>query len=274
MRHRQTFPSLRHQHFINGGHRTTEHREDSSPGSRRFRKVARVWFTLVLVAKLLLVEDDKAIATPLQRALTREGFEVHHVDNGTDAIAAAASTGIDLMVLDLTLPDIDGLEVCRQVRAANKSLPIIMLTARSEEVDLVVGFDAGADDYLGKPFSMAELVARVRARLRLVNTPEGDLFVHGIRLDLEAYRAWHGETELHFTPKEFELLSMLMREAGRVVTRQRILEEVWGDDLYATSRSLDVHVSAIRRKLEEAPEAAHYITTVRGVGFRFEVSEE
>lgn len=220
--------------------------------------------------RLLLVEDDTAIAQPLARALGREDFDVVHVDRGVAAVEAAAAGGIDLVVLDLTLPDIDGLDVCRQIRASDPALPIIMLTARSDELDLVVGFDAGADDYMAKPFSMAELTARVRARLRLADAGEANLEERDIRLDPDAHRAWIGNKELHLTPKEFELLQLLMSEAGRVVTRQRILTEVWNDDFYATSRSLDVHVSALRRKLGDTAENPRYVTTVRGVGFRFE----
>lgn len=226
------------------------------------------------VTRLLLVEDDIAIAQPLARALSREDFDVIHVDRGNDAIDVALHQAVDLIVLDLTLPDIDGLEVCRRIRSHNATLPIIMLTARSEELDLVVGFDAGADDYMAKPFSMAELTARVRARLRLSATAEDTLEVAGIRLEADAHRAWNGDEELHLTPKEFELLHLLMSEAGRVVTRQRILTDVWNDDFYATSRSLDVHVSALRRKLGDPPDHPRFVTTVRGVGFRFEANHD
>lgn len=189
-------------------------------------------------------------------------------------MAAALTGDIDLIVLDLTLPDIDGLDVCRQIRAENLSLPIVMLTARSDELDLVVGFDAGADDYVAKPFSIGELTARVRARLRLATTSVEQIEANGVRLDLQAHQAWNGDEEIHLTPKEFELLAMLMNNAGRVVTRQRLLAEVWNDDFYATSRSLDVHVSALRRKLGDAPENPRFVSTVRGVGFRFEIPTE
>lgn len=189
-------------------------------------------------------------------------------------MAAALAGEVDLIVLDLTLPDIDGLDVCRQIRAKDLGLPIIMLTARSEELDLVVGFDAGADDYVAKPFSIGELTARVRARLRLTTTPVEQIEANGVRLDLQAHQAWKDDEEIHLTPKEFELLALLMNEAGRVVTRQRLLSDVWNDDFYATSRSLDVHVSALRRKLGDAPDQPRFVTTVRGVGFRFEIPTE
>ncbi|MEZ5321360.1 MAG: response regulator transcription factor [Microthrixaceae bacterium] len=222
------------------------------------------------MTRLLLVEDDAAIVTPLQRALSREGFEVKHVERGADAIEASRAGDIDLVVLDLTLPDIDGLDVCRAIRELDSALPVIMLTARSDELDLVVGFDAGADDYMAKPFSIAELTARIRARLRLSDRTDEVLDVHGVRLDRESHRVWADGEELHLTPKEFELLALLMSEAGRVVTRQRILKTVWDEDYYAASRSLDVHVSALRKKLGDPPDEPQRISTLRGVGVRFE----
>jgi len=220
-----------------------------------------------------MVEDDPAIAQPLQRALVREGFEVTHADRGHLALELVAAGPVDLVLLDLTLPDIDGLDVCRRIRLSQPHLPIVMLTARSEEVDLVVGFDAGADDYITKPFSMAELGARVRARLRGTATV-GSIQAREIRLDLDAHRAWNGDDELALTPKEFELLALLVAEAGRVVSRQRIMQDVWGDGWYGNTRALDVHISALRRKLgDPAGEHHHYIATVRGVGFRFELAD-
>ena len=225
------------------------------------------------VHHIVLVEDDPAIAQPLQRALVREGFDVTHADRGLAAIEAVKRGGVDLVLLDLTLPDLDGLDVCRRIRASNLSIPIIMLTARSEEVDLVVGFDAGADDYLTKPFSMGELAARVRARLRVAAPPVA-VEAQAIRLDLEAHRAFNGTSELQLTPKEFELLALLVSEAGRVVTRQRIIAEVWDESWFGNTRALDVHISALRRKLDDPPEHPRFIRTIRGVGFRFEAGGE
>ena len=219
--------------------------------------------------RLLLVEDDPAIAEPLQRALARDGYEVTATASGHEAVAAARAGRADLVLLDLTLPDLDGLEVCRQIRATDPALPIVMLTARAEEVDLVVGFDAGADDYVTKPFSLAELLARVRARLRLAG-PAATREVQGVRVDPEAHRAWLHDRELDLTPKEFDLLALLVAEAGRVVPRQRIMREVWDEHWYGPTRTLDVHVSTLRRKLGDDPAAPRLITTVRGVGFRFE----
>lgn len=218
---------------------------------------------------LLLVEDDPAIAQPLCRALAQHGFDVQHTDSGTTAVERARGGGTSLVLLDLTLPDVDGLDVCRRIRTDDPAIPIVMLTARAEEVDLVVGFDAGADDYITKPFSLAELVARVKARLRL-SSPTATTVVQDVRLDREAHRAWRNDDEVELTPKEFELLSLLIGEAGRTVPRMRIMREVWDENWFGPTRTLDMHVSALRRKLDDDPLQPRYITTVRGVGFRFE----
>jgi DNA-binding response OmpR family regulator len=228
------------------------------------------------VNRLLLVEDDQAIARPLLRALEREGFAVEHVETGRPALDRVAAGGVDLVVLDLTLPDIDGLDVCRQIRSSHPTLPILMLTARREEVDLVVGFDAGADDYVAKPFRVAELVARLRARLRVASdanpdVADADVVTAGdLRIDRGAHRAFLGQAELDLTPKEFELLSLLAAEAGRTVTRTRIMRDVWDEHWWGTTRTLDMHVSALRRKLGDNPASPRRIVTVRGVGFRLE----
>ena len=221
------------------------------------------------MAQLLLVEDDPSISEPLTRALARDGYDVRATASGEEAVAIATAGGIDLVLLDLTLPDLDGLEVCRRIRAVDEALPIVMLTARAEEVDLVVGFDAGADDYVAKPFSLAELLARVRARLRLA-APAPRPAVQGVRVDLDAHRAFLHDRELELTPKEFDLLALLVADAGRVVPRQRIMRDVWDEHWYGSTRTLDVHLSALRRKLGDDPSSPRLITTVRGVGFRFE----
>lgn len=224
------------------------------------------------VPRLLLVEDDDAIARPLGRALAREDFDVTRVETGRDALRTFAEGRFDLVLLDLTLPDIDGLDVCRSIRERDIEIPIVMLTARSDELDLVVGFDAGADDYIGKPFSMAELTARLRARLRLHRTADQTLNADGLSVDPSSRRCTLDGEELHLTPKEFDILLMLMQEAGRVVSRQRIAMDLWSGDLEAASRSLDVHMSSLRKKLGETTEAPRFIHTVRGVGFRFETA--
>ena len=225
--------------------------------------------------RLLLVEDDTAITRPLVRALEREGFAVEHLEAGEPAIRRVDGEDIDLVVLDLTLPDLDGLDVCRQIRANHPALPIVMLTARREEVDVVVGFDAGADDYVAKPFRVAELVARLRARLRVapaaVEPADADRVTAGdVRVDHAAHRAFVGETELDLTPKEFDLLHLLVSEAGRTVERTRIMRAVWDEHWWGPTRTLDMHVSALRRKLGDDPANPRRIVTVRGVGFRLE----
>jgi DNA-binding response OmpR family regulator len=226
------------------------------------------------VARLLLVEDDARISEPLRAALTGEGFAVDAVTTGEDALAAIGSAPPDLVLLDLTLPGIDGLEVCRRVRADHPTLPVVMLTARAEEVDIVVGLGTGADDYVTKPFRVAELVARIRARLRAAG---GDTFVApevleagALRVDLDARRAVDGEVELDLTPKEFDLLALLVRETGRTVRRERIMREVWDEHWWGPTRTLDNHVSSLRRKLGDNADEPQRIVTVRGVGFRFE----
>ncbi len=219
---------------------------------------------------VLLVEDDAAIAGPLSRALTREGYEVAVVDDGPTAVTRAGEGEVDLMVLDLGLPGMDGLEVCRRVRAGKPDLPVLMLTARTDEVDFVVGLDAGADDYVGKPFRLAELLARVRALLRR-RAPE-ILDAGGVRMEPSARRVLVDGIEVGLANKEFELLRVLLAHAGQVVSREEILREVWNDPEMKTSKTLDMHMSWLRRKLGDTdggPSGGKRISTVRGVGFRF-----
>ncbi|MCD2197418.1 response regulator transcription factor [Actinomycetospora endophytica] len=219
---------------------------------------------------VLLVEDDAAIAGPLSRALTREGYEVDVIDDGPSAVTRAGEGEVDLMVLDLGLPGMDGLEVCRRVRAGKPDLPVLMLTARTDEVDFVVGLDAGADDYVGKPFRLAELLARVRALLRR-RAPE-ILDAGGVRMEPSARRVLVDGVEVGLANKEFELLRVLLAHAGQVVSREEILREVWNDPEMKTSKTLDMHMSWLRRKLgdtDAGPTSGKRISTVRGVGFRF-----
>ena len=212
---------------------------------------------------VLLAEDDAAIAEPLSRALQREGYEVSVADDGLVALEHVRGGGVDLLVLDLGLPGMDGLEVCRRIRLEVPDLPVLMLTARTDEVDFVVGLDAGADDYVGKPFRLAELLARVRALLRRL-TPE-TVEVGGVRMELSGRRVLVDGAEVGLANKEFELLRVLLLRAGQVVTRDEILREVWNDPDLKTSKTLDMHMSWLRRKIG----GERRIATVRGVGFRF-----
>ncbi|ATE57233.1 response regulator transcription factor [Actinosynnema pretiosum subsp. pretiosum] len=220
---------------------------------------------------VLLAEDDPAIAEPLSRALQREGYQVHVVGDGPGALEAAEHGGIDLLVLDLGLPGMDGLEVCRRLRAGGRGVPVLMLTARSDEVDFVVGLDAGADDYVAKPFRLAELMARIRALLRR-RAPE-TLEVNGVRMDLAARRVTVDGQEVQLANKEFELLRVLIQRAGQVVNRDEILSEVWNDPELKSSKTLDMHMSWLRRKLGDVRSVERRIATVRGVGFRFNTTD-
>ncbi|WP_246160580.1 response regulator transcription factor [Nocardioides humilatus] len=228
---------------------------------------------------LLLVEDDDGIATPLVRTLEREGYAVERVATGGDALTRAAGQGIDLVVLDLGLPDMDGLDVCRRLRADGYEAGIMILTARGGELDRVVGLDVGADDYLGKPFALAELLARTRALLRRsaraatngdapteAATPETG---GGLRVDVQGRRVWVDDTEVALTSKEFDLLALLHSERDTVLTRERLMDEVWDENWFGSTKTLDVTMGRLRQKLEDN-SAPVSIVTVRGVGFRLE----
>jgi DNA-binding response OmpR family regulator len=220
------------------------------------------------VPTVLLAEDDAAISDPLTRALEREGYDVVVRRDGPGTLEAAMSGSVALVLLDLGLPGLDGLEVCRQLRAARSSVPVLVLTARTDEVDFVVGLDAGADDYVGKPFRLAELLARVRALLRRRGADV--LEANGVRLQISARRVWQDGAELQLSNKEFELLRVLLEHAGSVVTRDQIMRDVWDDADGSASKTLDMHVSWLRRKLGDDPQHSRLLSTVRGVGFRFE----
>jgi DNA-binding response OmpR family regulator len=225
---------------------------------------------VVTVSVVLLAEDDSAIADPLSRALQREGYAVEVVTDGLSALEFADAGRADLLVLDLGLPGMDGLEVCRRLRSSGRGLPVLMLTARADEVDFVVGLDAGADDYVAKPFRLAELLARIRALMR--RQAPGTVEVNGVKMDLAARLVTVDGQEITLANKEFELLRVLIQRAGQVVTREEILAEVWDDGPERkTSKTLDMHMSWLRRKLGEVgPRATERrIATVRGVGFRF-----
>lgn len=224
--------------------------------------------------RILLVEDDERIGSSLERALVGSDYRVDWVRSGTDALASVQSGRHGLVVLDLGLPDLDGLQVCRELQLAHPDLPVLMLTARDEEMDVVVGLDAGAVDYVTKPFKLAELLARIRAQLRRsparsiseapVASRAGD-----ITLDAAARRAWRGEIELDLRPKEFDLLARLLQDVGRVVRREELMADVWDEHWFGSTKTLDFHIAALRRKLDDDTGTSH-ITTIRGVGYRFE----
>ena len=220
--------------------------------------------------RLLVVEDDPTIAEPLARALRRDGYDVDVRADGASALARANRGDVDMVLLDLGLPDIDGMDVCRRLRAESPSMPILMLTARADELDTVIGLDAGADDYVTKPFRLAELLARVRAVMRRGQVESAVHEVRDITVDSDARKAWLGEAELQLTVKEFDLLRVLVRDAGRVVSRGQLMREVWGAPWPSSTKTLDMHMTWLRRKLGDDPVDSRYITTVRGVGFRFE----
>lgn len=210
-----------------------------------------------------MVEDDDGIAAPLVTGLRREGFEVERVATGADALAAPEP---DLVLLDLRLPDIDGYAVARELRARSR-VPIIMVTAKGEEVDRVIGLELGADDYVVKPFGLRELVARIKAVMRRVaEVPEPDpvVVVGELEIDRRQHQVRLAGEDVALTPKEFDLLSLLAADPGAAVDRTSILEEVWGTRWYGPTKTIDVHISSLRRKLGDPG----WIETVRGVGFR------
>ncbi|MDQ2849386.1 response regulator transcription factor [Dermatophilaceae bacterium Sec6.4] len=225
------------------------------------------------MTKVLLAEDDSTISEPLTRALRREGYDVSVRADGVAALAAASESP-DLVILDLGLPRMDGLEVCRRIRAEGNTVPVLILTARADEVDMVVGLDAGADDYVAKPFRLAELMARARALLRRTTSDEvGEGHDSRVRVDIASRRAFTGDREVHLTAKEFDLLRVLVREGGKVVSREELMREVWHTVWVGSTKTLDMHVSVLRRKLGDDAADPRYISTVRGVGFRFEVND-
>lgn len=213
--------------------------------------------------KVLIVEDEDSIAEPLARGLEREGFQVARVATGGEALRAAEP---DVVLLDLRLPDMDGFDVCRELRARSR-VPVIMVTAKGEELDRVLGLELGADDYIVKPFGFRELVARIRAVTRRTSVrpdDRGSLHAGALSIDVRTRRARLGERELELTLKEFDLLALLASDPGTVFSRQRILEAVWDTHWYGHTKTIDVHVAALRRKLGDP----RWIETVRGVGFR------
>ena len=226
--------------------------------------------------RILVVEDESAIAEPLAEALAHEGFLPTVVGSGGDALDAHRRGRYDVVLLDLMLPDLDGREVAREIRSSS-DVPIIIVSARGEEVDRIVGLELGADDYVVKPFSAKELAARIRAVLRrgrAVRERTEPIRVADVSLDPARRVATKGGKPLELAAREFDLLHLLIRHAGEVVKRQEIMDEVWDPHWFGSTKTLDVHVSWLRKKLEDDPGSPRYITTVRGVGFRFAPEEE
>ncbi|HXH34878.1 MAG TPA: response regulator transcription factor [Plantibacter sp.] len=226
------------------------------------------------MTRILLVEDEASLSEPLSYLLEREGYEVEVAEDGPSAVQAFTSRGADLVLLDLMLPGIPGTEVCRQIRAVS-STPIIMLTAKDSEVDIVVGLELGADDYVTKPYSTRELLARIRAVMR--RRVEADqaqeeilLEVGTVRMDTERHVVEVNGAPIPMPLKEYELLELLLRNAGRVLTRGQFIDRVWGSDYYGDTKTLDVHIKRIRSRIEANPSEPVMLVTVRGLGYRFE----
>jgi two-component system response regulator RegX3 len=226
------------------------------------------------VTRILLVEDEASLSEPLSYLLEREGYEVEVAEDGPSAVQSFTARGADLVLLDLMLPGIPGTEVCRQIRAVS-STPIIMLTAKDSEVDIVVGLELGADDYVTKPYSTRELLARIRAVLRrrvdADHAQEEVLLEAGtVRMDTERHVVEVNGAPIPMPLKEYELLELLLRNAGRVLTRGQLIDRVWGSDYYGDTKTLDVHIKRIRSRIEANPSEPVMLVTVRGLGYRFE----
>jgi two-component system, OmpR family, response regulator RegX3 len=224
------------------------------------------------MAKILIVEDEPSLTDALEFALEADGFTVVTAEDGADAVDVFTRERPDLVLLDLMLPGLPGTEVCKRIRAASAA-PIIMLTARDSEIDKVVGLELGADDYVTKPFSTRELVARIRAVLRRGSddqaAPDAPLEAGGVRVDPERYEVRVRGAAVELPPKEFALLELLVRNAGRVLTRDVLIDRVWGADYVGDTKTLDVHVKRLRARIERDPHAPELLRTVRGVGYRF-----
>ena len=226
------------------------------------------------MTKILIVEDEESVLDPLELLLTKEGFSIETARDGKEALEQFAKTNPDLILLDLMLPEISGTEVCRQIRLKSQ-VPIIMLTAKDTEVDKVVGLELGADDYVVKPYSKAELVARIKAVLRRqgsdsTNEQSGSITAGPVVIDVERHQVSINDQLISLPLKEFELLEFLVRNSGRVLTRTQLIDRVWGSDYFGDTKTLDVHVKRLRAKIEKDPANPVYIQTIRGLGYKFE----
>lgn len=226
------------------------------------------------MSKILIVEDEEALSDPLAFLLGREGFQTIVVDNGLDALPVFDREGADLVLLDVMLPGMSGMEVCRKLREVS-SVPIIMLTAKDSELDKVLGLELGADDYVTKPYSARELIARIRAVLRrrsaeTDSATESVLQGGPVRMDIDRHVVTVNGEEISMPLKEFELLEILLRNVGRVMTRGQLIERVWGSDYVGDTKTLDVHIKRLRSKIEPDSSAPQYVVTVRGLGYKFE----
>jgi len=225
------------------------------------------------MTRILIVEDEPALSEPLAYLLTREGYETVIAADGLSALAEFDRAGADLVLLDLMLPGLPGTEVCRELRQRS-AVPVIMLTAKDSEVDIVVGLELGADDYVTKPYSTRELLARIRAVLRRQgdagDSSDAVLAAGSVRMDVEKHQVTVNGTVVPMPLREFELLEVLLRNAGRVLTRGQLIDRVWGADYFGDTKTLDVHVKRIRSKIEDDPSNPRMLVTVRGLGYRFE----
>ena len=226
------------------------------------------------MTKILVVEDEASFSEALSYVLTKEGYEVTVADTGDGAIAAYDKSGADLVLLDLMLPGLSGTEVCRQLRTRS-NVPIIMLTAKDSEVDKVVGLELGADDYVTKPYSKAELIARIKAVLRRGSGGQEEdgnqlLTAGPVEIDVESHKVKVNGEHVTFPLKEFELLEFLVRNSGRVLTRTQLIDRIWGSDYFGDTKTLDVHIKRLRAKIEKDPANPVFILTIRGLGYKFE----
>lgn len=225
------------------------------------------------MARILIVEDEPTIAAALQDDLEFEGYDVEVVGDGATAASRAVQGNYDLILLDLMLPQKDGLTVCREIRAAGLSTPVIMLTAKGEEVDKVLGLELGADDYVTKPFSPRELLARIRAALRRgrETSPRASVYEFGeVKVDLGKCEVWRKGKKVDLTATEFKLLRTFLAQPGQVLTLDQLIEQVWGKDIFLTDRVIYTHINNLRSKIEAIPAKPRHIVTVRGIGYRFD----